>query len=266
MSLSGSNGVYIFNAKIIAVNGAADEDSTNNKYQSQFVAAPTWPTSLVITLNTNSEGINFIGSGDQSETTWQITDMNNNVLASRLIDSTNMSYIDTVSLPNLGYYKLSINDVGCDGLHWWVWDQNPSYGITAGSFTVKNLSNGATIPMKGYVYSGTFNNDFGCGFSQYFTTGGAITGIHNLSPKNNNIALVAFPNPSQDNVNVTIQGVESANGQFEIIDGQGRLVLQQKASGINNTINLNGLGNGVYTILYTDAKVPQIQTRIFIVK
>ena len=167
-----------------------------------------------------------------------------------------MSFID----------NLSINDVGCDGLHWWVWDQNPSYGITAGSFTVKKLSTGAVIPMKGYVYSGTFNNDFGCGFSQYFTTGGVTTGIHTLSVKDNGPAILAFPNPAQDNINITISGVQSAKGQIELIDGQGRSVLLQKASGADNIISLNGLSNGVYTILYTDSKISQIQTRMFIVK
>ncbi|HKC67720.1 MAG TPA: peptide-N-glycosidase F-related protein [Bacteroidia bacterium] len=266
MSLSGSNGIYLFNAKIISVNGAADEDSTNNSFQSQFVAAPTWPTALIITLNTNSEGINFVGSGDQSETTWQITDLNNNVIASRVVDSTNMNYVDTVILPNLGYYNLSINDAGCDGLHWWVWDQNPSYGITAGSLTVQNFSTGASIPMKGYSYSGTFHDDFGCNFSQYFTTGGAITGIHNPAPKNIVPALTAYPNPAQNNITVTLTNVEPAKGQFEIIDGQGRVVLQQKAAGLSNTINVSSLSNGIYTVLYTDAKVPKIQTRLFIVK
>jgi hypothetical protein len=266
MSLAGSNGIYNFNVEIVAVNGHADEDATNNKFQSSFVIAPSWPTSFAITLKTNSAGITKVGSGDQSETTWQITDMHNNIVASRMVDSTNKTYTDTITLPAFGFYQLTINDVGCDGLHWWVWDQNPSYGVTAGSFTVKKLGSGASIPMKGYNYTGTFNNDFGCGFSQYFTTGGFITGINNISSKDNSPAITAYPNPAQDNITVTVNGVESAKGQFQIIDGQGRLVLQQKASGIDNTISLNGLNNGVYTILYSDTKVPQIQTRMFIIK
>jgi hypothetical protein len=266
MSLGGASGIYNFTATITAVNGVADEDPTNNTFQSSFIAAPSWPSSFVIALKTNSEGVNIIGSGDQSETTWQITDMNNNIVASRLVDSTNKTYTDTITLPNFGYYNLTINDGGCDGLHWWVWDQNPSYGVTAGSFTVKRLVSGASIPMNGYYYTGTFNNDFGCGFSQYFTTGGATSGIHSIAAKDEGVTLMAFPNPAQDNINVTISGIESAKGQLTVVDGQGRLVLQQKASGINNVISLNGLNNGVYTILYSDAKVPQIQTRIFIVK
>lgn len=266
MSLAGSNGVYIFNAKITAVNGSVDGDTTNNKFQSSFVTAPSWPTSFLVYLNTNSEGINGVGSGDQSETTWQITDMNGNVMASRLVDSTNKSYIDTITLPNLGFYKLQISDLGCDGLHWWVWDQNPSYGINAGSFVIRKLGTGATIPMKGYSYSGTYSHDFGCGFSQYFTTGGAITGIENVKVKDNSISIAAYPNPAQDHVTVVLNGVESAKGQLQVIDGQGRVVLVQKANGFENNINLGGLSNGIYTVIYKDDKVPQIQTRMFLVK
>jgi len=267
MSLAGSSGPKNFNAKIIAVNGAVDEDTTNNKFQTTFTVAPTWPTNIVITMKTNSEGINGIGAGDQSETTWQITDMNGNVMASRLVDTTNKTYIDTVSLPIYGFYNLTINDLGCDGLHWWVWDQNPNYGVTAGSFQVKRLALPLSIiPMKGYNYTGTYNNDFGCSFSQNFTTGGLTTGIKDIASKEDAPNIIAFPNPAQDNIHITINGVESAKGQLEVIDGQGRLVLQQKASGTESTINLNGLSNGIYTILYKDAKVNQIQTRMFIVK
>jgi hypothetical protein len=264
MSLDGSGGVYTFMAQITAVNSVADEDATNNTYTSSFVVAPTWPTSFVITMKTNNEGINGLNVSP-SETKWQITDMNNNILASRVNANINTTYTDTITLPNLGFYNLSISDSSCDGLHWWVWDQNPSAGIKAGSFLVSKLGSSTTIPMKGYNYSGTFNNDFGCGFSQYFTTGGSPTDIRNIVAKNVP-AIVAFPNPAQDNISITITGVAFANGQFEIIDVQGRLVLQQKASGLENQINFNGLPDGIYTINYRDAQISQIKTRIVIAR
>ena len=265
LSLAGASGMYNFNARITAVNGSLDEDTTNNHFQTSFAVAPIWPSTFSIVMKTNSEGISGVGQADLSETTWQITDMLGNVWAANGSDSINNTYTDTITLPNFGFYNLTINDLSCDGLHWWVWDQNPSYGITAGSFTVKNLGTGAAIPMKGYNYTGTFNNDFGCGFSQYFTTGGATTGINTIK-KDNGVSIMAYPNPAQDNINITLKGVESAKGQLEVIDGQGRLVLQQKASGIQNVISLNSLNNGVYTILYKDAKVSQIQTRMVIIK
>jgi hypothetical protein len=267
MSLAGSSGAFNFTAKITAVNGSPDGDTTNNTFKSTFVVAPVWPPQFVVTMKTNSEGISGVGVPDLSETTWQITDLNNNILAASTNDSINNTYVDTISLPDMGYYKLTINDLSCDGLHWWVWDQNPSYGVTAGSLYITRLGTGIAIPMKGYVYSGTYNNDFGCGFSQYFTTNvSAATGIKNIASKNNAPGIAAFPNPTGDNVNITVSGIPSVNGQFEVIDGQGRLVMQQKAAGTDNVINLSRLNSGVYTITYKDIKEVPVQTRVLIVK
>ncbi|MEO8761974.1 MAG: peptide-N-glycosidase F-related protein, partial [Bacteroidia bacterium] len=264
LSLAGTAGIQLFTTKILSVNGSPDEDTTNNHIQSTFTVAPTWPNTISVVFKTNSVSISGPNVPDLSETTWQITDLLGNVMASSVGDSINTTYTDTITLPD-GFYNLTLQDISCDGLHWWVWDQNPSYGITAGSFQVRNMAS-AIIPMHGYTYIGTYSSDFGCGFSQYFTTGGTTTGIKNIASKNNAATIMAYPNPAQDNVNITLNGIESAKGQLEIMDGQGRLVLQQKASGNQNVINLNGLSNGIYTIMYKDGKVPQIQTRMLIVK
>jgi hypothetical protein len=263
MSLAASAGTHLFNAKIIAVNGVADEDSTNNKYQSHFTVAPTWPSTIVVTLNTNSEGIYGVGS-NPSETSWQITDMYGNVVSYR--DSANISttYKDTVTLTAGQFYKLTITDLGCDGLHWWVWDQNPSYGITAGSFSVKKLS-GVNLPMNGFVYSGTFYDDFGCGFSQNFTVASPLTGIQSIS-KNNSPYLEAYPNPANNSVTLMINGVTQTTGYIELIDAQGRMVLKQKATGFQNIINLSEVTPGIYMVVYKDEHVSQIQKRISVVK
>ena len=261
MSMSGGTGVHSFVAQIISVNGTVDEDTTNNNFRSSFMVAPTWPTTFVVDMFTNNEGVSGVGT-NPCETNWQITDMYGNILVSRTNASISTSYKDTVTLPAGAFYNLTIADGSCDGLQWWA---NSGTGITAGTFEIKKLGN-VVIPMNGYNYSGTYNNDFGCGFSQYFTTGGSLTGIHNITPKDNSITMMAYPNPAQDNVTVTISGIESATGQFELIDGLGRSVLIQKANGIINTINLNGMLNGIYTITYRDAQVPQIQTRMIIAK
>jgi hypothetical protein len=261
MSLENLSGVYNFNVKILTVNGSVDQDTTNNTYQSSFIVAPSWPSTFVVLFVTNNEGVSAVGV-NPSQTTWEITDMNNNVLYSQLTPSISTTYNDTVTLPAYGYYKLSITDGGCNGLQWWA---NPS-NITAGAFVVTQFSTGIPIPMNGYNYSGTFANDFGCGFVQYFTTGASSAGIRTFGSKNNSISINAYPNPAQDNVNVSISGLQSANGTFEVIDGLGQTVLQQKANGIQNTINLNGMPNGIYTITYRDAQVSQIQTRMVITK
>ena len=264
LSQNGSSGIFTFVAQITAVNNIADEDATNNIYSSTFVVAPTWPTSFVVAIKTNNEGVTGLGV-NPSETSWQITDMNNNVVASRTNANISTTYKDTITLPNPGFYHLTINDLGCDGLHWWYWAA-AGVSVTSGSFAVLKLVTAAAIPMNGYSYSTTYNNDFGCSFSQYFTTGGLASGIHNLGSGNKGPALLAFPNPTADQVSIAITGVAFANGQFQVLDALGRPVLQQTASGTENVLNLNGLPNGLYTITYRDEQVQQIQTRIVVSK
>ena len=119
MSRAGMNGVYTFNVKITSVNGSIDEDTTNNKLSSTFVVAPMWPSSFLVTMRTNDQGVSGLNV-NPSETTWQITDLNGNVLAKRDSSNINNVYKDTVSLPNNGFYRLTISDGSCDGLQWWL--------------------------------------------------------------------------------------------------------------------------------------------------
>jgi hypothetical protein len=211
---------------------------------------------------TNSAGMGGVGVSP-SETSWQIMDVsNNNVLASRTNANVSTCYVDTVTLTPGVFYKLTITDSSCDGLHWWVWDQNPSYGITAGSFTVKKLT-GAAITMNGYSYSGTFNNDFGCGFSQNFTVKPAVTGIEQHSKTN--LSMDVFPNPAFNNLTIFIDGVSHEKGQIEIFDTQGKVVLVQRTSTPQNQVDLQNIDAGIYNVVYKNGST-QVQKRVAIVK
>jgi hypothetical protein len=248
MSLAGLNGVCNFIVKILTVNGTADQDSTNNVLQSTFVVAPTWPNKFLVTLKTNNE-INFDEPGtgsDPSETSWQITDMNNNILFSKLNASVSTTYKDTISLPVNGFYKLTINNIGCDGLQWWLWTENTGYGITSGSFEVSKLGTGTAIPMNGYNYTGTFNNDFGCGFSQYFTTEESTVGIVTL--KNNTSDILVYPNPAMDNITIENTSMDIKDEQISIYNIQGELLLRQPMLQAKTIINVSSLSNGVYVM------------------
>jgi hypothetical protein len=264
MSISGATGTFGFVAQITAVNGTTDDDATNNTYSSHFIAAPTWPTKFVVRMCTNDEGVTALHT-NPSETSWQITDMSNNILASRTNANVSSCYPDTVVLPANSFYKLTITDLGCDGLHWWVWDQNPSYGVTAGSFAVKPVS-GTQFPMNGFTYGGTYRDDFGCEFVQNFTTNAFSTSVGQPLYKDNSAFLQAYPNPAKDNVTLIINGTEQTNGSIELMDAQGRIVLKQKAQGDINVLNLNEVNAGIYTVVYKDAKISQIQKRIAVVK
>jgi hypothetical protein len=118
--------------------------------------------------------------------------------------------------------------------------------------------------MNGYVYTGTYRNDFGCWFSQNFTVTDQYTGIQSFSD-NTQISMQAYPNPAQDMATISLSGIHKINGTFDVIDAQGRTVLNQKATGLDNTIKLNSLSNGVYTISYKDQNT-QLHNRLIIVK
>jgi len=262
MSLAGFNGVSNFFVNIISVNGTIDQDTTNNHLQSSFIVAPIWPDKFIVNLKTNNEGANGNLNQNPSGTSWTITDMNNNILYSELNTNYYTTYKDTITLPAKGFYKLTLTDVNCDGLQWWA---NSQYwtGFKAGSFKVTQYS-GTAIPMNGYNYTGTWNNDFGCGFTQYFTTYASTAGIHDITKATPNIT--AFPNPANDYLKITLSGIENINGQFEIVDAMGKVVLTQKVTTAENTINLNRLHNGIYTLIYRGSNVSQVQTRIVIAR
>lgn len=261
LSMAGIPATHTFVTKIISVNGSTDQDTTNNTFTSTFKPAPDWPTKIVVVMFTNNEGLTGLGV-NPCETSWTITDMSGNVVASRINPNVSSVYKDTINLPAGACYNFNMTDGSCDGLNWWA---NSGTGISSGSLSIKRMG-GATISMNGYNYSGTYNNDFGCGFSQYFTTGGNAVGIHTITEKDNSINMMAYPNPAQNYVNITITGIESADGIFELIDGLGRTLLTQKADGLYSTISLSGMSNGIYMITYKDAQVPKIQTRMIIAK
>ncbi|RYZ48340.1 MAG: T9SS type A sorting domain-containing protein, partial [Sphingobacteriales bacterium] len=165
----------------------------------------------------------------------------------------NTIYLDTLQL-GPGCYKLVVEDQGCDGLYWWA---NPNAG--SGTIQVRRLNSSFTIPLSGY-----FNRDFGCGFSQYFTTAWP-TDVPNVYSANQSAAIEAVPNPASGLVTVNLSGVSISGGVISIIDAMGRIVQELTCTSVNQTINVSQLSNGVYTIIYADAK-GKLQTRLLIAR
>jgi hypothetical protein len=258
-----TNGIYQFNVKIIAVNGVVDEDTTNNHFKTHFIVAPKWNSTVVFTMKTNTEGIGGVGSGN-SETSWQITDMDGNVVAERINCELSTEYKDTISFSMAGFYKLTINDLGCDGLHWWLWDALPEYGITPGNFTVRNLGSSANIPMSGYTYTGTYRHDFGCSFTHYFTTEDNATSVNELNKYF--YSLQVFPNPAENSLNIKLNGFNNVNGTVTILDALGQTVLENKINTNQFQLNVSALKSGIYNVIFIDSNQSRLQNRIVIYK
>jgi Peptide-N-glycosidase F, C terminal/Secretion system C-terminal sorting domain/Peptide-N-glycosidase F, N terminal len=258
-AIAGDTARHVFIAKILTANGSVDADATNNVIRSTFYSAPYWPSQFRVMYKANNEPI-ATGS-NICETSWIIYDMNNNIVAKRDNATLNALYNDTVKL-RTGYYKFVVYDSSCDGLQWWLF---PQLGFTSGSLTVKKLS-GTNIPMKGYNYTGTYNNDFGCGFTQYFyTVDTATVGINSLS--GSNVAIDVYPNPAQNVVSIDVSGFQQVNGVLQIIDVMGRVVTSMSCSSNHQQINTENLSNGVYTVLYVnDATGDKLTARLLITK
>ncbi len=253
---AGVSGTKTFTATIASVNGAADEDSTNNTKTSQYVNASLWPLTIRLALATNNEAT----TGTSSETSWKIYDMNNNVVAQRTDAQISTIYNDTVTLSS-GCYRLELTDAGCNGLHWWA---NPS-GVTSGTFLVKKLA-GTVLPMAGYTTGGTYAHDFGCGFTKYFYATPWAAGVNELSTKA--MAIDAYPNPAQNQLNIEIGGIDRVNGTLSVLDVLGRVVLTENCTETSKQINTTSLENGVYTVQFVDNTngTNKLQTRIIIAK
>jgi hypothetical protein len=253
---AGVTGTRTFSASINSVNGAADEDATNNTMTSQYVNASLWPNTIRVGLATNNEAT----SGTNSETSWKIYDMSNNVVAERTNAQISTIYNDTVTLTS-GCYRLELTDAGCNGLRWWA---NPS-GVTSGTFLIKKLA-GTAIPMAGYTTGGTYAHDFGCGFTKYFYATPWAAGVNELSTKA--VAIDAYPNPAQNQLNIDLTGIDHVNGTIRILDVLGRIVITENCNETSKQINTAALENGVYTVQFINNAdgSNKLQTRIIIAK
>ena len=245
---SGDTATKYFTAKILEVNSQADEDSTNNTLTSAFKAAPKWPTTIIVKLTTN-----LATSGGVSESSWKIVDLGGGIVAQRNNLAASTTYTDTVVL-GPSCYKLIVEDQGCDGLYWWA---NTSAG--SGSFQVRGLASAIPFTLPGY-----FNRDFGCGFTQYFTTNWP-TGIPQIYSANAAATIEAIPNPAQKMVTIHLSGVSIESGNIQVLDAMGKLVREEKCFSVDQNINVESLANGVYSVVYSD-KNGKLQTRLVIAK
>lgn len=232
-----ATGTNTFVAKILEVNGQADEDLTNNELSSVFTAPEPWPVHIRIQLKTNKSTV-----GGYSETSWKIYDADGVVVAQRVQNAPETTYLDSLELWP-GSYRLEVTDLGCDGVNWWVYPYyNPNPGV--GNVVVRKMGSNAPLSLKGY-----YNGDFGCGFTHFFTTSWP-TSIEENNPVAQNASMEVFPNPAKNNLTVLLTGISNSPGVLQILDPLGRVVLTQAMSRNSETISLSSLSAGSYIVVY----------------
>lgn len=93
----------------------------------------------------------------------------------------------------------------------------------------------------------TDNSSFGMNTPAYFCMDDFTTADYTVSTKNiATSTLKLFPNPSVDFI--TIQGIETLNAAYAIVDLNGRLVQNSTFSTVENRIEVGHLPKGVYVI------------------
>lgn len=240
----------VFNAEIVSVNNASDDDATNNKVSTTFTAARKIPLKIIIHLKTNKattlKGV--------SETSWKLIDVITGRLVAEKNDAPpNTNVKDTLTLLK-GTYKLVVEDASCDGLNWWA----NSGTVGKGFIAVYDAFNNSPITLDGQ-----FGGDFGCGFTEYWNATWP-TSVKEITYGNQGISV--YPNPANSNINVSLEGMEKVNGTIQLVDMTGRVVLSEPCTSNIHTINVSAFVNGVYTVMFKGADNTRLVSRVVIAK
>ena len=148
---------------------------------------------------------------------------------------------------NGSYQPWSLNATSPNTVSSWQWTKDPSATGTWNIYSPNSPSTNVSVSGGGGGISVTATNS--CGTSK-----NGVTIYSNCSAT----AIAASPNPTTDNVTITVvQSKDAASSktakgmiyQLKVTDQSGNIKKQYKYSGVSNTtISLSGLMNGTYTI------------------
>ncbi|MGB0917779.1 MAG: LamG-like jellyroll fold domain-containing protein [Flavobacteriales bacterium] len=219
-----------FEVTISEPNGSTDENADNNFYKSHYELSDSYEENFVVQLKTNNNGF---------ENSYEIRDMEGNVVFERSNLANNTYYRDTLNLPN-GCYTLELTDTGEDGLQWWA---NSSQGN--GHIRLRRQSGPGTLK--------NFDSDFGKILYYTFNIGETLSiSETELNP----VTVKLYPNPSNGIVFVSVDGVTGDELSIRVMDVLGKQVFEKHAnvagnSQFNQSIDLSNLVSGSYLIELT---------------
>lgn len=207
----------IFHAELVKANGAVDDYSYNNKYQSDFTLPGVVTSTFSVEFRTNNYPF---------DSNYQILDDNGNVVVTRTFSLSNVTHIDQYTLN--GCYRLVVNDLGGDGLQWWA---NPNQG--SGYVRLLNDQNQS---IK------SFGSDFGNFFEYSFSTDGPLKVKENTFGSMVNL----YPNPSTQLF--FIDGDDMQGSTVKVNDVLGHVVMDLKSEKKSLQVNTGGWAPGVYFV------------------
>lgn len=186
----------VFEVALSQPNGAADQNSFNDTYASEFEPWATYLGGLEINWRTNNNG---------SQTTWKVYDDQGNVAAENTpFLGNNIVYNEDLNIP-AGCYRLRFDDSADDGLYYWFFPQNGSGYARISEYGVTQVS---------------FENEFGGFFEHDFWTDGLVNGEEVTGGE----LLSIWPNPSEGIFHVRMDGFAGREVAMQVYDLMGRIV------------------------------------------
>lgn len=225
------NGSNKFKAKIISVNGGADEYVHNNSYTSTFEVADVVVPEFVLEIKTNSKAY---------ENKYKIEDADGNIVLERTSLANNTTYNDTLAL-TVGCYRFVIEDSGKNGIDFWANSDG------TGAMKIKTL-NGQQIKK--------FEGDFGTSYIYEFSV------TQSLSLQNQTMYSPSFtvsPIPSNDIINIDVKG--NQEGTYNILNTQGQTMKTGTIKELreNSAISIREWDTAVYFIHFNTNEKTTVQ-------
>lgn len=217
-------GFHDFTATLLMINGEEDEAASNNTDEFEFQINPYSAyntTQITVTVQTDNFG---------DETTWFITDINENLILSNFdpenfngmgFYADNQLYTHTASVENNNCYIFTIIDTEGDGI---CCDYgNGYYTITTSSGTIIGQ---------------------GSSFGQYAQHAFSIDTTLGLNANNNKNSIKLYPNPANTVVNI----VMPEQGTYTVFNNLGQVIANDKTAAANFSLDVSGYSNGIYFI------------------
>jgi hypothetical protein len=245
--LFGGKTKNLFHVEITEVNGTQDGYSENNKLVSAFEDTPVLPSEIVVVYDNNFTS---------NETKYYIYDDRGNLVFARTHAANNITYNDTIKLDS-GCYSMVVTDKDCDGLSFFANSDGN------GRIWVHPNDAGSFFPPLH-----RFESEFGCEARLNFTVGWEMgdleTSGYPLGSKEvvYDYDLVAYPNPSNGAITLSIEGNKEMGGALSIYNKMGQKVQQHHIVGTNGIV-IDDLPSGQYFGQYQTAN--DVKTVSFII-
>lgn len=207
-----------FRARILTVNGSADQYATNDSIRSTFQNPDTLPSSFVLVLKTNNRAF---------ENSIQIRNSAGVTVYSRNGFSNNTVYSDTISAAG-DCFQLRLFDTGDDGLSFFANNAGTGY------FRIVDPNTGLTIR--------NFNPDFGDRVEYYYSVDMSTAIPENEALKE----LEVYPNPVDETLNIkgNLDGIWTLSNAIGQACASGSIQKGQKLS----QIPVAGFKPGIYIL------------------